>query len=97
MVKTRLTEHTGVEFPIICGAMYPCSNPELLAAASEGGGIAIIQPVSLTMVHGYDKPDTKEGLRVAIQHIRTMREHISTLPYKPYKTIPSALKISLPT
>ena len=46
-------QHTNAEYPIICGAMYPCSNPELIAAASEGGGIAIIQPVSLTFVHGY--------------------------------------------
>ncbi len=45
---------TGIEFPIICGPMYPCSNPELVAAASEAGGIGIIQPISLTYVHGYD-------------------------------------------
>ena len=37
MVHTKLTEHAGVEYPIICGAMYPCSNPELVAAAAEGG------------------------------------------------------------
>jgi len=72
MVTTRLTKEAEIEYPIICGAMYPCSNPELVAAASEGGGIAIIQPVSLTMVHGYDKPDRKEGLRVAIRHIRSL-------------------------
>ena len=72
MISTRLTQDTGIEYPIICGAMYPCSNPELVAAASEGGGIAIVQPVSATMVHGYDKPDTKEGLRSAIRHIRTL-------------------------
>ena len=29
-------EHTGAKYPIICGAMYPCSNKELVAAASEG-------------------------------------------------------------
>jgi len=74
MVSTRLTQDTGVEYPIICGAMYPCSNPELVAAASEGGGIAIVQPVALTMVHGYDKPDTKEGLRASIRHIRTLTD-----------------------
>ena len=72
LAVTRLTQDAEIEYPIICGAMYPCSNPELVAAASEGGGIAIVQPVSLTMVHGYNKPDTKEGLRVAIRHIRTM-------------------------
>ena len=58
-------QHTNAEYPIICGAMYPCSNPELIAAASEGGGIAIIQPVSLTFVHGY-------GLREGIKYIRSL-------------------------
>ena len=53
-MKTKLTKHTGVEYPIICGAMYPCSNPELVAAAAEGGGMAIMQPVSLTYVHGWE-------------------------------------------
>ena len=72
MISTRLTEDAGIQYPIICGAMYPCSNTELVAAASEGGGIAIVQPVSATMVHGYDKPDTKEGLRAAIRHIRSL-------------------------
>ncbi|MBP72857.1 MAG: 2-nitropropane dioxygenase [Euryarchaeota archaeon] len=72
MVSTKLTEDAGIDYPIICGAMYPCSNLELVAAASEGGGIAILQPVSTTMVHGYNKPDTKEGLRLAIRHIRTL-------------------------
>jgi nitronate monooxygenase len=40
--------------------MYPCSNPELVAAVSESGGIGIVQPISLTYVHGYD---FREGLR----------------------------------
>lgn len=71
---SRLTEHAGVEYPIICGAMYPCSNPELVAAASEGGGIAIVQPLSLTEVHGFNKPDRIEGLRIAIRHIRTLTD-----------------------
>jgi len=56
----RFTQHVGVEFPVICGAMYPCSNPELVAAASEAGGIGIIQPVALVFAHGYD---FREGLR----------------------------------
>ncbi|MCY4573217.1 MAG: nitronate monooxygenase [Gemmatimonadetes bacterium] len=58
--STPLTEHAGIEVPLICGAMYPCSNPELVAAASEAGGIGILQPLSLTYVHGYD---FREGLR----------------------------------
>ncbi len=58
---TPLTAHAGIEVPLICGAMYPCSNPELVAAASEAGGIGIVQPLSLTWVHGYD---FREGLRL---------------------------------
>jgi nitronate monooxygenase len=41
--------------------MYPCSNPELVAAVSEAGGIGIVQPISLTYVHGHD---FREGLRL---------------------------------
>jgi len=40
--------------------MYPCSNPELVAAVSEAGGIGIVQPLSLSYVHGYE---FRDGLR----------------------------------
>ena len=58
--ETALTRHAGIKIPLICGAMYPCSNPELVAAVSEAGGIGIVQPVSLTYVYGHD---FREGLR----------------------------------
>ena len=67
MVSTRLTKDAGTEHPIICGAMYPCSNPELVAAAAEGGGLAIMQPVSLTYVHGWE-------LREGIRYMRTLTD-----------------------
>ncbi len=54
MIETAFTRQVGVEVPIICGAMYPCSNPELVAAASEAGAIGIIQPMSMVYVHGHD-------------------------------------------
>lgn len=60
-IETALTRHAGIEVPLICGAMYPCSNPELVAAVSAAGGIGIVQPVSLTYVHGHDY---REGLRL---------------------------------
>lgn len=60
-VETALTRHLGIELPVICGAMYPCSNPELVAAASAAGGIGVFQPVSLTFVHGHD---FLEGIRL---------------------------------
>ena len=54
LARTSLAEILGIEHPIIGGAMYPCSNPELIAAVSEAGGIGIIQPISLTYVNGYE-------------------------------------------
>jgi len=59
-MQTEFSRSLGIEVPLICGAMYPCSNPELVAAVSEAGGIGIVQPLSLTYVHGYD---FREGLR----------------------------------
>jgi NAD(P)H-dependent flavin oxidoreductase YrpB (nitropropane dioxygenase family) len=60
LTDTALTRDAGVAVPVICGAMFPCSNPELVAAASAAGGLGMIQPVSLTFVHGHD---FREGLR----------------------------------
>lgn len=59
LLDTSFTRQVGVELPIIGGAMYPCSNPELVAAVSAAGGIGVVQPVSLTYVHGYQY---REGL-----------------------------------
>ena len=59
-LSTPLTRDAGIEVPLICGAMYPCSNPELVAAVSEAGGIGIVQPISLTYVHGHE---FRDGLR----------------------------------
>jgi len=64
---TAFTEHVGVEIPLICGAMYPCSNPELVAAVSAAGGIGVVQPISMTFVHGHD---LRQGLRL----IRSMTD-----------------------
>lgn len=60
-LETPLTKALGIEVPLICGAMYPCSNPELIAAVSDAGGIGVVQPISMTYVHGHD---LREGLRM---------------------------------
>lgn len=65
LLDTPFTRQLNIEVPMICGAMYPCSNPELVAAVSEAGGIGIIQPISLTYVYGRD---FREGL----QYIRRL-------------------------
>lgn len=59
-METPFTRHAHVQVPLICGPMYPCSNPELVAAVSEAGGLGIIQPISLTYVHGHEY---RAGLR----------------------------------
>lgn len=59
-IENGFLKHSGVVHPIICGPMYPCSNPQLVAAVSESGALGVIQPVSLTYVYGYSFID---GLR----------------------------------
>jgi nitronate monooxygenase len=59
-VSAKFTSQLRVRLPIIGGAMYPCSNPELVAAVSANGGIGVVQPVSMTYVFGHDY---REGLR----------------------------------
>ena len=61
MIETALTRDAGIEIPVVCGAMYPCSNPELVAAVSAAGGLGIIQPVSMEFVH---KHSLAEGIRL---------------------------------
>lgn len=54
LLDTPVTRQLGIEVPLICGAMYPCSNPELVAAVSEAGGIGVIQPLSMVYVHRHE-------------------------------------------
>jgi len=65
MVRSdELIRRLGIKVPVIAGPMYPCSNPELVAAVSRAGALGVIQPVSLTYVHGYS---FKEGLAKVLQ------------------------------
>ncbi|MGD2111813.1 MAG: nitronate monooxygenase [Gammaproteobacteria bacterium] len=66
-MRTALTSAIGIEVPLICGAMYPCSNPELVAAVSAAGGIGIVQPLSLTYVHGHE-------FRAGLRYIRGLTD-----------------------
>lgn len=50
-LATPLTRAAGVELPLTLGAMYPCGNPELVAAVSAAGGLGIVQPISFSYVH----------------------------------------------
>jgi nitronate monooxygenase len=64
-METPFTRQAGVAVPLICGPMYPCSNPELVAAVSEAGGLGVVQPISLTYVHGHE-------YRAGLRYIRSM-------------------------
>ena len=66
-LQTALTRELGIEVPIIGGAMYPCSNPELVAAVSAAGGIGIVQPLSMVYAHGHE-------LRAGIRLIRSLTD-----------------------
>lgn len=59
--------HSGATVPLICGPMYPCSNPELVAAASSAGALGVVQPISLTYVHGW-------AFRDGLRHIRSLTD-----------------------
>lgn len=59
--ETAFTRQVGIDVPIICGAMYPCTNPELVAAVSDAGAIGVVQPVSMTYVYGHE---FRAGLRL---------------------------------
>lgn len=54
----QFLEDTGADVPLICGAMYPCSNNELVASVVEHGAVAIIQPLSTKYAHGEDLRET---------------------------------------
>jgi nitronate monooxygenase len=66
-MDTALTRDAGIRVPLICGAMYPCSNPELVAAVSEAGAIGIVQPIALTYVHGHE-------FRAGLRFIRSLTD-----------------------
>jgi len=64
-MKTRITEMFGIEYPIICGAMYLVGEPKLTAAISNAGGMG-----NLTSGH-YSTPDE---LRNAIRETKKLTD-----------------------
>ena len=59
-ISESFVKDLGIEVPVICGPMFPGSNPELIAAVSEAGGIGVIQPVTMTFMYKYD---LRDGIR----------------------------------
>ena len=81
-----LSKILGIEHPIICGAMYPCSNPELVAAASEAGAIGIVQPVSMVFVYRHE---FRAGLRL-IRSLTSKPIGLNVIVEGPLRSILSA-------
>lgn len=50
MLKTRVTEILGIEYPIIKGPMAYVSGPELVAAVSNAGGLGIIASIAFQSI-----------------------------------------------
>ena len=46
MLKTRITEMFGIEYPIIAGPMGFLSRAELVSAVSNAGGLGILVSVT---------------------------------------------------
>ncbi len=63
--KTRITEDFGIEHPIIQGGMMWVSQPELVAAVSEAGGLGILTALTF---------ETAEGLTDAIARTRALTD-----------------------
>lgn len=65
MLKTRLTELLGIEYPIQCGTMQWLSRPPLVAAVANAGGLACLPVATFP---------TKEDLVEAINMTRDMTD-----------------------
>ncbi len=61
MLTTRITHDLGIEHPIIQGGMMWVSQPELVAAVSNAGGLGILTALTF---------ETPEGLAKAIKKTR---------------------------
>ena len=65
MLKTRITELLGIEYPIIQGAMLWLSSAELASAVSNAGGLGILSSANFT---------TAEELRQGIRKTKSMTD-----------------------
>jgi nitronate monooxygenase len=61
--KTRVTEGLGIDHPIIQGGMMWVSQPELVAAVSEAGGLGVLTALTF---------ETADGLADAIARTRAL-------------------------
>ena len=63
MIRTRITEMFGIQYPILCGAMMWLCKPTLCAAVSNAGGMGNLTAANY---------ETEETFRAAIREVRTL-------------------------
>lgn len=80
MLKTRITEMLGIEYPILMGGMQWLARAELVSAVSNAGGLGFITAVSFS---------TTDELRQEIRRTRDMTD-------KPFGVNVSMLPVMMP-
>ena len=65
MIRTRLTEMLGIQYPIVCGGMMRLAYPPLCAAISNAGGLGNLTSAMY---------DNKESFKAAIREVRELTD-----------------------
>ncbi|MCP4539400.1 MAG: nitronate monooxygenase [Chloroflexi bacterium] len=65
MLKTRITELFGIEYPIVGGCMMHLSGPEFVAAISNGGGMGMMASAM---------SDSQEKFRQAVRQTKALTD-----------------------
>src|SRR5437899_501741 len=77
LLDTPLSRQVGIDVPLICGAMYPCTNPELVAAVSAAGGIDVLiersSKLYVERMHRYLDVALEEGVRFFVTSLGNPR------------------------
>lgn len=81
VIKTKVTEMLGIEYPIISGGMQWIANSQLVAAVSEAGGLGIMASSTCP---------TAEDLRTEIRKVKalTSKPFAVNLTFMPSRVVP---------
>ncbi|MGT2666001.1 NAD(P)H-dependent flavin oxidoreductase [Streptococcus rifensis] len=74
MMKTRVTEILGIQYPIIQGPMAWLTNAEFVAAVSNAGGLGILGPNAGQTTITRDPQETAERMRREIQKVKALTD-----------------------
>ncbi len=88
-MKTRITEMFGIEYPIICGAMYLIGNPGLAAAISNAGGMGNLTAGTTRRRraeegHPRDQEADRQALHGGNHHPALLSHHHGRPPQEPH-------------